>query len=114
MYITLSSIKRNLGFKGLEISDLIIGFPFLILFLIIFCFTRLKLFGLTILIIGIFLLIPIKVSQKNRMYKVLILVGSYLFRIKEFTYYKAKRKGMMLFDKIQDKRRERTKNYFTI
>ena len=39
MYITVKSIKRNLGFKGIEISDIIIALPILILFIIIFCFT---------------------------------------------------------------------------
>ena len=42
MYITLKTIKRDLGFKGIEISDIIIAFPLVILFIIIFCFTRFK------------------------------------------------------------------------
>ena len=36
MYITLKTIKRDLGFKGIEISDIIIAFPLVILFIIIF------------------------------------------------------------------------------
>lgn len=107
MYITVASVKRNLGFKGLEVSDLLISFPFIALFLILFCFTSLKLIGLSILIIGIFALIPVKVSQKNRMYKVLFLIGSYLFSIREFTYYTSKNiRGLMLFDKVQNKGRK--------
>lgn len=105
MYITVASVKRNLGFKGLEIKDLLIGFPFVFLFLILFCFTKLKLFGLFILIIGVFSLIPVKVSQKNRMYKVLILIGNYLFRARDFTYYTNKNtRGLMSFDKKENKR----------
>lgn len=108
MYITVASVKRNLGFKGLEVSDLLISFPFIALFLILFCFTSLKLLGLSILIIGIFALIPVKVSQKNRMYKVLSLIGSFLFSIREFTYFKDKNiRGLMLFDKVQNKGRKR-------
>ena len=37
MYITVKSIKRNLGFKGIEVSDIIIALPILILFIILFC-----------------------------------------------------------------------------
>ena len=100
MYITVASVKRNLGFKGLEISDLIIASPFIILFLILFCFTRYKLIGLSVLIIGFFALIPVKVSQKNRMYKVLTMVGKYLISDKEFTYF-ANEERKMLIDKIR-------------
>lgn len=104
MYITVASVKRNLGFKGLEVSDLLISFPFIAIFLILFCFTSLKLLGLSILIIGIFALFPVKVSQKNRMYKVLLLISAFLISIREFTYYETKNiRGLMLFDKVQDK-----------
>ena len=107
MYITVASVKRNLGFKGLEIKDLFISFPFIALFLILFCFTSLKLLGLVILIMGIFALIPVKVSQKNRMYKVLLLIGCFLFSIREFTYYNIQNsRGLMLFGKIKDKGRK--------
>jgi len=106
MYITVASVKRNLGFKGLEISDLIIASPFIILFLILFCFTSFKLIGLSILIIGFFALIPVKVSQKNRMYKVLTMVGKYLIKDKEFTYYKDVERKMLI-----DKSRKRKSNY---
>ena len=41
MYITVKSIKRNLGFKGIEVSDIIIALPILILFIVLFCFTPL-------------------------------------------------------------------------
>ena len=36
MYITLKSIKRNLGFKGIEISDIVIALPIITLFIIFF------------------------------------------------------------------------------
>ena len=106
MYITLSSVKRSLGFKGLEVNDLIIAFPLIILFLVLFCFTNYKLFAVFILIISIFLLIPVKVSQKNRMYKVLLLISKYLISIKEFTYFKLR--GL----KDEDTRRKRKETGF--
>ena len=107
MYITVASVKRNLGFKGLEISDILIAFPFVALFLILFCCTSYKLVGLSILIIGIFALIPIKVSQKNRMFKVLTLIGTFLFSTREYTYYSIKNsRGLMKFDKTQNKGRK--------
>lgn len=99
MYITVASVKRNLGFKGLEVSDLIIAFPFIALFLVLFCFTDLKLLGLSVLIIGFFALIPVTVSKKNRMYKVLMMVGKYLISDKEFTYFTTEERKMLI-DKI--------------
>lgn len=107
MYITVASVKRNLGFKGIEVKDLFIAFPFITIFLILFCFTSFKLIGLFILIIGIFALIPVKVSQKNRMYKVLMLVFNYIFRVREFTYFtNSNIRGLMLFEKKKNKRRK--------
>lgn len=88
MYITLKSIKRNLGFKGIEISDIIIAFPMIILFIILFCFTPLKILSVIGLMIGIFCLLPINVSKKNRMYKVVGLIFKFLFREKIFVYQK--------------------------
>lgn len=88
MYITLKSIKRNLGFKGIEISDIIIAFPMIILFIILFCFTPLKILSVIGLMIGIFCLLPINVSKKNRMYKVIGLIFKFLFREKIFAYQK--------------------------
>jgi len=111
MYITVASIKRNLGFKGLEINDLFISIPFLFLFMILFCLTKYKLLGLFILIIGVFLLIPVKVSQKNRMYKVLLLIGKFLLSIKEFTYFSTNNtRGLMIFDKEKYSKRKRKKD----
>lgn len=88
MYITLKSIKRNLGFKGIEISDIIIALPMIILFIILFCFTPLKILSIIGLMIGIFCLLPINVSKKNRMYKVISLIFKFLFREKIFVYQK--------------------------
>jgi len=86
MYITLKSIKRNLGFKGIEISDIVIALPIITLFIILFCFTSLKIPAIVGLMIGIFCLLPINVSKKNRMYKVIGLMFKYLFKDKTFIY----------------------------
>lgn len=88
MYITLKSIKRNLGFKGIEISDIIIALPIIILFIILFCFTQLRILSIIWLMIGIFCLLPINVSKKNRMYKVMGLIFKFLFREKMLVYQK--------------------------
>lgn len=82
MYITVKSIKRDLGFKGIEVSDIVIGLPMILLFIILFCFTPLKILSIVGLMIGIFCLLPISVSKKNRMYKVLGLIFSYIKRDK--------------------------------
>ncbi len=88
MYITVKSIKRNLGFKGIEISDIIIALPIIILFIVLFCFTPLKIPAIVGLMIGIFCLLPVSVSKKNRMYKVIGLIFKFLFREKIFVYQK--------------------------
>ena len=46
--------------------------------------------ALIILTIGVFLMLPITVSKKNRMYKIVILLFKYLFGVKEFIYMKGK------------------------
>jgi len=85
MYITVPSIKKTLG-KFIEMSDLYIGLPMLFIFLIVFSCTSLKIESLIFLTICLFLMLPIKVSKKNRMYKVLILFLKYIFNEKEYIY----------------------------
>jgi len=91
MYITVKSIKRDLGFKGIEITDIVIALPIIILFIIVFCFTRFKIPAIVFLMLGIFSLLPINVSKKNRMYKVMILIFKYITRTRVFVY---KKKGV--------------------
>ena len=89
MYITISSIKKSLG-KYIEMNDLYIGLPILFLFLTLFSFDATRMIALIILTIGVFLMLPITVSKKNRMYKIVILLFKYLFGVKEFIYMKGK------------------------
>ena len=91
MYITVKTIKRNLGFKGIEVSDIIIALPMIILFIVLFCFTPLKIPAVVGLMIGIFCLLPINVSKKNRMYKVIGLIFKFLFNEKIFVYQKERK-----------------------
>lgn len=91
MYITVKSIKRNLGFKGIEISDIVIALPIIILFIVLFCFTPLKIPAIVGLMIGIFCLLPINVSKKNRMYKVMGLIFKFLIKEKIYVYQKGRR-----------------------
>lgn len=60
----------------------------LMLFLILFTFTNFKLQALVFLSVCAFLLIPINLSKKNRMYKVVILLFKYVFKCKEYIYLK--------------------------
>lgn len=87
MYITIKSIKKTLG-KYIEMTDLYIGLPMLMIFLILFAFTNFKLQALVFLSVCAFLLIPINLSKKNRMYKVVILLFKYVFKRKEYIYLK--------------------------
>lgn len=89
MYITIKSIKKTLG-KYIEMTDLYIGLPMLMIFLILFAFTNFKLQALVFLSVCAFLLIPINLSKKNRMYKVVILLFKYVFKCKEYIYLKLK------------------------
>lgn len=85
MYITISSIKKTLG-KYIELNDLFIGIPMLIIFLSLFSFSSTRMFSIVFLTICIFSMIPVNVSKKNRMYKVLWLFISYVVRCKRYIW----------------------------
>ncbi len=87
MYITIKSIKKTLG-KYIEFTDLYLGVPMLMIFLIMFSLTNLKIPALVFLTICIFLMLPINISKKNRMYKVIALVIKYIFKTKDYYYTK--------------------------
>lgn len=87
MYITINSIKKTLG-KYVELSDLYIGIPMIMTFLTLFAFSSNKLISLVFLTICIFLMIPVNLSKKNRMYKVLGLFFRYVFKCKNYIYRK--------------------------
>lgn len=87
MYITIKSLKKTLG-KFIELTDLYIGLPMLFLFLILFSFTDYKLISIVFLTICLFLMIPIQLSKKNRMYKILGLFFKYVFKSKKYYYLK--------------------------
>lgn len=87
MYITINSLKKTLG-KYVEMTDLYIGLPMIMSFLSLFAFSTNKLFSLVFLTICVFLMIPINLSKKNRMYKVLWLFFRYIFKCKNYIYLK--------------------------
>lgn len=87
MYITINSIKKTLG-KYVELSDLYIGIPMIMTFLTLFAFSSNKLISLVFLTTCIFLMIPVNLSKKNRMYKVLGLFFRYVFKCKNYIYHK--------------------------
>ncbi len=87
MYITINSIKKTLG-KYVEMTDLYLGIPMGMIFLILFAFSTNKIFSIIFLTICVFLMIPISVSKKNRMYKVMGLFFKYIFKNKNYLYFK--------------------------
>lgn len=91
MYITVKSLKKTLG-KFIEVQDLYVGLPMLMSFLILFSFTKYKIISLIFLTICVFLLIPVQVSKKNRMYKVVILLFKYLFSTRNYYYSRKEEK----------------------
>lgn len=86
MYITIKSIKKTLG-KYIEITDLYLGLPMFMIFLVLFAFTNLKIVALIFLSICLFLLIPINLSKKNRMYKIMILLVEYILKNKNYCFF---------------------------
>ncbi len=87
MYITITSLKKTLG-KYIELTDLFIAVPSLILFIILFSISFTRFISLIFLMIVVFLMLPINLSKKNRMYKVMFLVFKYIFKNKEFIYFR--------------------------
>ena len=83
MYITLKSIKRNLGLFNLEFEDLIIGGIFILVFVVLFL---LKIYTIAIVVIslGVLSLVPMDFSKCNRMYKLFLLFVKYLFNDKHY------------------------------
>ena len=95
MYIIVSDTKRKVGFKGLEVNDLIFGLPLFIVLLLMFSFESLRFLSLILLVIAIFMFLPISLSKKNRMYKVMLLVILYVKRKKEYLYFKEEKGGKL-------------------
>lgn len=87
MYITLKSIKRNLGLFNLEFEDLMLGGIFILIFTVLFL---LKAYTIAIVIIsvGAMSLVPIDFSKCNRMYKLFLLFIDYLFKNKKYYFYR--------------------------
>jgi len=86
LYITIKSIKKTLG-KYIEMTDLYLGLPMLMIFLTLFAFTNLKIEAMVFLTICVFLLIPINLSKKNRMYKIMILLFQFIFKNKNYCFF---------------------------
>lgn len=87
MYITMQTIKRNLGLFNLEIADLIIGTIFAVVSIFFFLIQSYTV-AFIILSFGVLALVPINFSKMNRMYKLFILFFKYLFTKKEYLYFK--------------------------
>ncbi len=87
MFITLQSIKRNLGLFNLEVSDIIIGTIFVVLFIITFL---LKFYTLAIVIIaiGILSLVPVDFSKANRMYRLFLIFIKFMVKDKVYYFYR--------------------------
>jgi len=88
MYITVTNNNRKIGFKGLEVTDLIIGLPLFFILFFLFSFNEFRTLALIIFIISIFMFIPINISKKNRMYKIIFLIISYIAKPKIFVIKK--------------------------
>lgn len=100
MYITIKSLNKTLG-KFVELQDLFIGLPILFLFLILFSIETTRMFSLVILVIGLFMLIPVNVSNKNRMYKLVKLVLNFVFKTKEYIFYTEEKEVKKISEYIQ-------------
>ena len=83
----MQTIKRNLGLFNLEVADLIIGFIFAVISIVFFLIQSYTI-GFVILSFGIIGLVPINFSKKNRIYKLMELFLEYLFKKREYIYFK--------------------------
>lgn len=94
-YVLIQSEKKNYGFNGLEGMDLLlllIGvFLLIFFFLVIGNFT----FTLSFAIIYTFCLLPINVSNKNRMYKIIIMMVLYALNTHILIYESEKKEGVL-------------------
>lgn len=88
MYITLQSVDRKVGFKGVEATDLIVGLPLFFILLLMFSFSQLRIISIILFVISAFMFIPVTLSKKNRMYKIIYLVFSFFIKNKVFLYNK--------------------------
>lgn len=86
MYITLQSVKRNLGLFNLEIEDLILGGIFGIVFTILFLL-HLYTPSLIFISLGIIGLFPVEFSKCNRVYKLFILFFKFMLKKKNYYFY---------------------------
>lgn len=98
MYITINSMKKTLG-KYIEMNDLYVGIPMLMIFLILFAFTPYKLISIIFFTTCVFLMIPINLSKKNRMYKVLGLFFTFILKKKNYYYIKEKEEDIYKINK---------------
>lgn len=92
MYITVKSVKRKVGFKGIELMDLVIGLPILFILLLMFSFSKMRMLSVVLFIIAVFLFLPINLSKKNRMYKVMNLVFKYIKDKKRYFFYREQKR----------------------
>lgn len=87
MYITLKSIKRNLGLFNLEFNDIIVGSIFGLTFTIIFLL-HFYTISFVVLSLGIISLVPVDFSKCNRIYKLFILFTRFIIKNKKYYFYK--------------------------
>lgn len=86
MYITMQTIKRNLGLFNLQLMDIIIGGIVGIIFTILFLLKAYTV-GFVILSLGALALVPMNFSKCDRLYKLVILFSGYMFNTKEYVYF---------------------------
>ena len=87
MYITLQSVRRNLGLFQLEVKDLFIGAIFILLFTILFL-CKFYTISLVVLAIGMISFIPVDFSKCKRAYQLFLLFMTFLKKGKNYYFYK--------------------------
>ena len=87
MYITLQSVRRNLGLFQLEVKDLFIGAIFILLFTILFL-CKFYTISLVVLAIGMISFIPVDFSKCKRAYQLFLLFMTFLKKDKNYYFYK--------------------------
>ena len=92
MYITVKCIKRKVGFKGIEVADIVVGLSLFFILLFMFSFSSLRTIAFILFVVAVFMFLPVNLSKKNRMYKIMFLVFKYLKSTKEYIFFKTEKR----------------------
>ena len=94
-YVTIESEKRNLGLKGLEVADFVLAISGLVLFIFFIIGLGQIEFAFYFIVVWGFMMLPVNMSNKNRIYKIVWMLIIYALNNHIFLYEKDKKEGAL-------------------